>query len=357
MQPRRRVAVPLATSTAFSSKAGPVRFEPRSIVRPIVAVALAVLAMTAEKVHAQSIRRILHVCDCPESMAADERTGLLLALGKRGYVQGKNIDLESHDFTVAGDSFRAYFDRELAAHRTDLVLASGVRAAEGAKGATTQTPVVSWRLSDPIGFGLVASLARPGRNLTGFSRAIEKLAPKRLELLREMLPSARRIGFVFVADNASHQRQAAEVRAAAPSLGLEVRDYALPAAGWTEPELDGLFAHLRRDGVDAFLLPDLNVLPTVLVKLAAKYRLPTIHSLTHVVTDWGGLAAYATEAMPDLSDIADYADRILKGARPGDLPVQEPTRFELVLNARSARALGLTFPPTFLLRASAVVEK
>ena len=113
---------------------------------------------------------------------------------------------------------------------------------------------------------------------------------------------------------------------------------------------------MRRDGVEAFLLPDTNMYPQTLVRLAAKYRLPTVYSLTHVVTEWGGLAAYSTEAS-GFMDIVRYADRILKGAKPADLPIHEPTRFELILNARAARDLGLMLPKMLVLRASEVVEK
>ncbi len=147
------------------------------------------------------------------------------------------------------------------------------------------------------------------------------------------------------------------VFAAALPLGLELRDYGLPSNRWTPDRLEILFASMKKEGVEAFLLPDLNVEVRALITLAGKYRLPTLYSLTHVVTEFGGLAAYATEANSDPANIADYVDRILKGAKPGDLPVQEPTRFELVLNERAARELGLSFPPRFLLRATHVVEK
>src|SRR5689334_12917213 len=182
-------------------------------------------------------------------------------------------------------------------------------------------PVVFWRITDPVGLGFVASLARPGGNLTGFSRAIEKLTVKRLELLHEMVPKAQQIGFVFIADFAAHARQAAEVKAAAARVGVTTREYALPWTRWNEAELDALFATMRRDGIEAFLLPDINVLPTVLVELAARHRLPTVYSLTHVVTDWGGLAAYSTEAS-SVDDVVGYAVRILRGERAADLPVQ-----------------------------------
>jgi len=117
-----------------------------------------------------------------------------------------------------------------------------------------------------------------------------------------------------------------------------------------------VFTAMNRDGIEAFLLPDINVRPTLLVELAARHRLPTIHSLSHVVTEWGGLAAYSTEAS-SVEDVVGCAVRILHGERAADLPVQEPTRFELILNARAARDLGLTFPPSLLVRANQVVEK
>jgi len=302
-----------------------------------------------------SSQRILHLCDCPAQMAAEERDMLLLDFGKLGYVQGKHLDLQTLDVASVTDSWEALLRREVEA-KPALILASGVRVAQAAKVVTPDIPVVFWRVTDPVDYGLVSSLSRPGGNVTGFSRAVEKLTPKRLEVLHELLPSARTIGFVYISDFEPHRRQAAAVREAASSLRLQIREYALPRSIWSDASLDGLFQRMRRDGVEAFLLPDTNIYPQTLVELAAKYRLPTVYSLTHVVTDWGGLAAYSTEAS-GFMDIVRYADRILKGARPADLPIQEPTRFELILNARAARDLGLVLPKMLVLRASEVVEK
>jgi putative ABC transport system substrate-binding protein len=211
-------------------------------------------------------------------------------------------------------------------------------------------------LTDPVGRGLVVSLARPQGKLTGFSRAIEKLTVKRLELLHEMLPRARRVGFVFVSDNRGHLQQAADVKAAGQSMGLQVIEYTLPVRRWSEEPLDAMFSRIRQENIDAILLPDINALPSTLVALVAKYRLPTIHSLTHVVTDWGGLAAYST-APSGMDSVAGYADRILRGTAPADLPVQESERYELVLNQRAARDIGISFPPTLLMRATQVLSK
>ena len=301
-------------------------------------------------------QRVVHVCDCPPTMAAAEREGLLRAFAALGFRQGQNLDLVTRDLTAARDSYAALLARERTALHPDLFVVSGIRVAEAAKAAALGLPIVFFRVTDPVGFGLVDSLAHPGGQLTGFSRAVESLTPKRLELLHDMLPRARQVAFVFVEDDASHRRQALALRTAGPALGLQLREYALPRNRWNPDELDGLFRRMQRDRVDAFLLPDLNMHPQTLVELAARYRLPTIHSLSHVVTDWGGLAAYATEAT-STAEVADYAARILRGARAADLPVQEPTRFELILNLRAARDLGLAFPESFKLRASQLIEK
>jgi putative tryptophan/tyrosine transport system substrate-binding protein len=328
-----------------------------ALVRTALWLFVAACSFGASAMAAAPVHRVLHVADYPPSLAQEERAELLRSFAALGYEQGRNLDLVTRDVsTVRDSSYADLFARESGRLGAELVLASGIRAAEAAKASNVALPIVFWRLTDPVGFGLVDSLARPGGRLTGFSRAIEKLTGKRLELLHEMLPRAERFGFVFIEDLPSHRRQAADVRATAAALGLNVREYALPSSRWIPGELDTLFAGMQRDRIDAFLLPDINVEPRTLIELAARYRLPTIHSLTHVVTDWGGLAAYSTEAT-STSDVVEYAVRILKGERPADLPVQEPTRFEFVLNARAARALGIAFPASFLMRASEVIEK
>ena len=307
-------------------------------------------------------------------MAQDERNTLLLSLAELGYVQDRNLDLVTHgldsagvearrapmfsvDLNAAGQAYSGFLAREVARHGARLVLASGVRVAQGATDARLAVPVVFWRLTDPVGFGLVDSLAQPGGNRTGFSRAIEKLTVKRLELLQEMLPKARRIGFVFVGDYPHHQQQAAEVGQAARTRNLQVVEYSLPMTDWSADRLEAMFASMRHDGVDAVLLPDLNIQPRLVAELVAKHRFATIHPLAHAVTEWGGLAAYTTSEAAELPGVARYAARILRGEPPSDLPVQEPVQYELVLNSRAARALGISFPRTFLLRATQVIDR
>jgi ABC-type uncharacterized transport system substrate-binding protein len=325
--------------------------------RRVAMLAMAMVLAASASAAAPGLHRIVHVCDCPASMSGEERTGLLLEFARLGYVQGRNLDLISHDYSTTKDTYASLLEQEIAQAKTDLILASGIRVAQAARQLKGAPPVVFWRLTDPVGFGLVSNIARPGGNLTGFSRAIEKLTVKRLELLHEMLPRARRIGFAFISDNSAHQRQAAEILDAAPSLGLEAKAYTLPSSQWTPAELETLFSKMKQERVEAFLLPDQNAGIRTLIMLAEKYRLPTLYSLTEIVTEWGGLAAYATESNGRPADIVNYAHLIFKGKKPGDLPVQEPTRFELIVNARAARDIGVVFPPRFLLRASQVIER
>ena len=318
--------------------------------------------------------RVVHVTDYPSDLSSKERTALLQAFAALGYVEGRNLELTTLDVesartaeargpvpTASSHSFGAnpyagFFATSISGMRPRVVLVSGPRAVTAARESGLSTPVVFWRISDPVGLGLVATLARPGGNLTGFSRATEKLAAKRLELLHEMMPSTREVAFLFAEDIPSHARQAADVRAAGAQIGLKVREYTLPLAKWAEPDLDALFARMRQDGIEAFLLPDTNARPDLLVELAARHRLPTIYALTNLVTDFGGLAAYSTEATRP-EDVAGYAVRVLRGELPASLPVQESTRFEFVLNAKAARALSVTFPRALVLRADQVIEK
>jgi len=350
--------------------------------REAIIAALAILALVvglpsraADKIPQSSAPvRVVHVADYPSDLSKKERSGLLQAFAALGYVQGRNLELTTYDVESARaaeasnpaqpssvdqfgpNPYAVFFAINIPAIRPAVVLVSGPRAIAAASESGLSIPVVFWRVSDPVELRLVATLAHPGGNLTGFSRATEKLAAKRLELLHEMLPTAREVAFVYVKDFPSHLRQADDVKTAGARIGVKVREYPLPLARWEKSELEGLFATMRHDGIETFLLPDTNARPDLLVELAARYRLPTIYALTNMVTDLGGLAAYSTEANA-LEDVARYAVRILHGEKPADLPVQESTRFEFVLNAQAARAMSLAFPPTFLLRADKVIDK
>ena len=214
--------------------------------------------------------------------------------------------------------------------------------------ATTTIPIVFAVGIDPVGSGLVASLAKPGGNVTGLSLQAANLAGKRIELLREVVPDLRRLGVIFNVGNAQPVLEMEETKAAARALGLEVKPLEIRTAADISVAFDGVRAQ-----ADALYIAIANLARILTLALGA--RLPTIFSTRDFVRA-GGFMSYG----PNYSDLfrrsADYVDKILRGAKPGDIPVEQPTRFELVLNLTTAKALGLTIPQQFVLRADEVIE-
>jgi len=225
----------------------------------------------------------------------------------------------------------------------------------GLREATATLPVVLVNVSDPVRYKLADSLSHPGGNLTGLATMTNELMAKRAELLKEVLPRATRVGVLGHRKNPQHAEYAATAQAAARALKMDARIYALE----TPTELPGAFAAMERDRTDALVaLPDsmLWIHRAEIVALARRHRLPDIYAETSYV-ELGGLLSYATD-LPELSRrAATYVDKILKGAQAGDLPFEQPTKFDLVINADTARALGVTVPPSLLLRASRVIDQ
>jgi putative ABC transport system substrate-binding protein len=241
---------------------------------------------------------------------------------------------------------------ELVALKVDVIVVAGTLQALAAKQATTTLPIVFTSVGDPVASGLVTSLARPGGNVTGLSTLAPQLVGKCLEQLKQAVPGVSRVSVLRDATGALLLLKEAEVAARALGVQLQVVEARGPA------EFDRAFSDMTRARAGA-----LAVLPTPmffserrrLVDLAAKHRLPTVFPYREFV-DAGGLMAYG----PNLADLsrraATYVDKILKGANPGDLPVEQPTKFELVINLKAAKALGLTIPPSLLLRADEVIQ-
>jgi putative ABC transport system substrate-binding protein len=273
-------------------------------------------------------------------------------LSETGYVEGQNLAIE---YRWA----EGHFDRlpELAAdlvtRKVDLIAASGP-AALSAKNATSTIPIVFTGVSDPIGGGLVASLARPGGNLTGFSVINLELQPKRLELLSELVPQARVIALLVNPNNSNAVRFIGDVQEAARAKGVQ-----LPILkANTESEIDAAFAtlvELRAGGLIIVGDPFFTGQREQLLALASRHATPTIYAWREDVAA-GGLISYGSSFAPIYRQVGIYAGRILNGAKPADLPVQQPTTFELVINLKTAKALGLTFPPSILARADEVIE-
>ena len=277
-------------------------------------------------------------------------------LSERGYVEGRNIVVE---YRTAEGRIERFPDlaRELVRLNVDLIVAGATPTARAARQATTTIPIVAFAMGDPVGDGLVASLARPGGNVTGLTFLGPQLVPKRLELLRELLPKVSRVGVLWhpgaFADRTMKDMWK-ETEAAARALGVQLQ----PAEAREADELDGAFSRMTRARVDAVLPFPSTMLFNErkrLVALAAKHRLPAMFNARQFV-ELGGLIAYGAD-LPDLTRrSAIYVDKILKGAKPADLPVEQPTTFELSINLKTAKALGLTIPPSLLVRADHVIE-
>ena len=276
-------------------------------------------------------------------------------LRELGWVEGQNIVI---DYRYAEGRVDRLPDlaAELVRLKVDLIVASaGTQGVTAAKNATETIPIVMIAVRDPVGTGLIASLARPGGNVTGVSGSAGlEIVAKQLELLKETVPKIRRVAILSNPANAYHQLAIREVNVAARSLGVQLQ--LLEARG--PNEFDGAFAAMAKERVGALLvLSDamLNSHRTRLADLAARSRLPAAYGVRESV-EAGGLMSYGPSFLDLYRRSAAYVDKILKGAKPADLPVEQPTKFELVINLKTAKALGLTIPPSLLQRADQVIE-
>ena len=272
---------------------------------------------------------------------------------EHGYVDGQNVILEQRWAEGRSERFPELVS-ELIGLKVDVIVAVSLPAAFAAKNGTSTLPIV-FIASDPLGSGLVASLARPGGNLTGLSLFLgDEFSSKWLELLREAVPTASRVGVLSNPVNPASRHYVTVLRDAAQKLGVMLQLHAVSDPG----ELDRAFATLAAERADAVVvvIDPLTVrYRERIVGLALKNRLPAMYGFREFV-DAGGLMAYGVN-VPDLCRrAAVYVDKILRGANPSDLPVEQPTKFELIINAKTAKALGLTFPPTLLVSANEVIE-
>ena len=272
-----------------------------------------------------------------------------------GYVDGENIVIEPR--YAAGQVERlSPLAAELVRLKVDVLVTAPAGSALAARSASRTIPIVFIGEPDPVGTALVASLARPGGNVTGLSDAHADLVPKRLELLKQVVPSVTRVGILWSPANPGTAPQVRIAESAAPALGLTV----LPVAvkGPRRDDLDRAFATIERERLGSlFVIGDstLGVQRDRLAELALKHRLPT--SASHSRWAEGGLLmSYGTDFVDLFRRSASLVDRVLKGAKPADLPVEQPTKFELVINMHTAKALGLAISPSLLSRADRVIE-
>jgi putative ABC transport system substrate-binding protein len=270
-----------------------------------------------------------------------------------GYVEGRNIVIE---YRWAEGKYERFPEliAELVALNVDVIVTAGTPAALAVKRAMTRIPLVMVAVGDPVGTDLVASLARPGGNFTGLTSIAPDLEGKRLELLREFVPKLSRVSFLKNPDNAFHVGSEKQARAAAQVLHLDVQFFGVRA----DSDFDHAFDVIARERPDAFIvLADRVFLHNRvrIVDFAARNRLPAVYPYRELV-EAGGLMSFG----PNYADMhrraATYVDKILKGAKPADLPVEQPTKFELIINLKPAKALGLTIPQSLLLRADEVIQ-
>jgi putative ABC transport system substrate-binding protein len=277
--------------------------------------------------------------------------GFRQGLRALGYVEGKNYAIEYRSADGHDDRFPG-LATELVRLKADLILTRGTPAALAAKNATVTIPVVIVGVGDPVAQGVVASLAHPGANITGLSAAVTEIYAKRVQLLRELVPRAARIAALFNMSNPALPPQWKEVETAARALGIEPQLLDVRKPADLEPAFDTAIRQ-RADALVVGLETLTQANQRVIVDLAARRRLPAIYASTEFA---GGLVTYGANYPEMYRHAANFAHKIFTGAKPADLPVEEPTKFELVINRKTAKALGVTIPPTLLARADRVIE-
>ena len=274
-------------------------------------------------------------------------------LSEAGYVEGQNLAIEYRWAEGHYDRLPA-LAADLVDRKVDLIMASSPPSALAAKSATSTIPIVFRSGADPVGDGLIASLAHPGGNLTGVSFIADELTAKRLALLSELVPRAGVIALLMNPNNATAERVIRDVQEAARTNGLQL--HVLKAS--SEREIDGAFASLVQLHVDALVVgadPFLSTRREQLVTLASRRAVPAIYAWREFAAI-GGLISYGSSLTAAFRLVGAYAGKILKGTKPADLPVEQPTKYELVINLQTAKALGITVPPTLLASADEVIE-
>jgi putative ABC transport system substrate-binding protein len=281
------------------------------------------------------------------------RRQFVVGMRDLGYIEGRDYILETRYAAGQLERFESYA-RELVEIKVDIIVAGGEAAIRAAKRATTQIPIVMALAADPVGSGLVSNLAHPGGNLTGMSALASDLASKRVELLMELVPNAKRISVLWNPSNQAKVTEWKDTQVTAQSLGLTL----LPFDAQTRAELDRAFAGIKREQPDGMIT--LTESFTIafrkpIAEFALANRLPMVAELREFVVA-GGFASYGTSRADLWRRSAAHVVKILRGANPGDLPVEQPTRFDLVINLSTAKALGITVPPLVLSRADEVIE-
>jgi putative tryptophan/tyrosine transport system substrate-binding protein len=315
----------------------------------VLALGFIAVPRMGEAQPAGKVPRIGVLTSNPMSAALQE--AFRQGLRDHGYVEGQNILVEWRAAEGRTDRAKALAE-ELVGLKVDVIVAIFTPAVRAAKDATSKIPVVMAPAGAPVTTGFVASLARPGGNITGIAGLDAELQGKRIELLRELIPALTHVGLLINAADAFAKPFGDEAQVAAKRTGLQIHivDVRRPQ------EIDAAFAAMTKQRVGAVIVQGvLTAPPWQAADLAVRHRLPSL-SVTKQFVESGGLMSYAASYTDTYRRAASYVDRILKGAKPADLPVEQPTQFELVINLKTAKALGLMFPQSLLQRADQVIE-
>jgi putative ABC transport system substrate-binding protein len=289
----------------------------------------------------------------PDSLDSYTYRAFTDGMRELGYVVGKNLVIE---WRFADDNYERLPDlaAELVRLKVDVIVTAGPAATGVAQKTTTTTPIVFGGTNDPVGSGFVKSLARPGGNITGLSNVSVEMSPKLLEMLLSMVPKLSRVAVLTNPSNSGHATMLKNVQAAAQKANVKV----LPVEARNPQEIETAFSVMTKENAGAIIVARdalLNQQARQIVQLATKHRLPLVTSIREYV-DAGGLMSYGPSITDSYRRAATYVDKIFKGANPGDLPVEQPTKFELFINRKTAKALGLTIPQSLLISADKVIE-
>ena len=329
-----------------------------AVIRPATAVVLLLLSAFLGTAAAQPAGKVPRVGYLIAGSHSDPQRQLLLeafrqGLRELGYVEGQNIAIESRWAEGKDDRLPA-FAADLVRSKVDVIVAQSGAATQAAQQATRTIPIVMSLSNDAVGSGLVASLARPGGNITGLTIIAPDLAGKQFQLLKEVVPKVSRVALLTNPDNPASALFLREVEAAARVLGVRLQTLETR----NPQEIDSAFAAMTRERAGALLiLPDVIFLSQrrQIAELATKRRLPSVYGVGEYA-EAGGLMAYGANHIDLVRRAATYVDKILKGAKPADLPVEQPTKFDLVINLKAARAIGLTIPQEVLIQATEVIQ-
>ena len=331
--------------------------------RDFIAGLAVALPLTARAQQAERVRRVGMLMGSAIASTSESQASLdafVQGLAKLGWTEGHNLRIESLSAVGNPDNVSGYETElatlapALAALAPDVILTNGTRTLEAMLRATRTVPIVFVNVTDPTNAGFVGGLIRPGGNATGFTNFQNDIAGKWLELLKEIAPSVMRVGVLRDPATNAGSEQWAAIQAAAPSIGIQV----IQADLGRESEIVRAFGAFARSS-NSGLVVTVSTLATVhrkpIVALAAQHKLPAVYPRRLFVED-GGLISYGADVIEQYRLAAGYVDRILRGTKTDDLPVQAPTKYELVINLKTAKALGLTAPPRLLSRASEVIE-